>query len=182
MTQKRTNDNEKKSRLPSLLAWAFVLVSVGISGWFGWQGYQLEQTEQKLLSAIETQKKNLQELKQREKIGERMKAADLLNKAENYRTNWSEVYKDLNNAFTKTGQIKFNSVSVNSNNEVSVSAEADDILTAASFLLMVRRDDNFSNAFISNISPQGNAGDGLKYSFNATFDYNKSDIDSSDTK
>ncbi len=172
MNHTQTPEENFGKKWPNYIVAGFVLISIAVAAWFAWQGYQLKQTESQLLIAIENQKQNLVELKEREKIGEKMKAAEILNKAKKYRKNWSQVLKSLNETFTSRGDITFSSVSVDSGNVVKVNASAKDLLTAASFLLMVKRSDDFDNGFISNISPSTTSAEGVsEYQFNATFDY-----------
>jgi len=172
MNHTKNSDEGLKRNWPNFIVGAFVIASIGVAGFIGWQGYQLAQKEQQLLVAIETQKQNLADLKEKEKIGEKMKAAEILNKAKKYRKNWSQVLKDLNETFTDRGAITFNNVAVDAANMVSVQAQAKDILTAASFLVLVKRSDKFENGFISSISPSGTGISGAtQYQFNATFDY-----------
>jgi len=174
MQENKIHDIEKKNPWPNLIAALFVLTSVGIAAYIGWQSYSLSNTSTELKVAIQTQKENLIKLQEREQIGQKMKAAQLLRKAKNYRKNWSVVLNDLNKAFTSTNAIKFNSVSVDNDNTVQVSAKARDFLTAAGFLVLVKRSDVFNNAFISRISPESsNESGGTTYNFNATFDYIK---------
>lgn len=172
MNQTNKSHEDFKTRWPNYIVVVFVLTSVGIAALFGWQSYQLDQQKEQLLSAIETQKQNLITLREQEKIGEKMRAAEILNKAKRYRKNWSQILKDLNETFTDRGVITFNSVTVDSDNTVSVQAKAKDILTAASFLVLVKRSDKFENGFISTISPSSSGvSDSIEYQFNATFDY-----------
>lgn len=172
MNHSNTSGGDLKSNWLNYIIVVFILTSIAIAALFVWQTYQLAQKKEQLLVAIEAQKQNLIDLREREKIGEKMKAAEILTKATNYRKNWSQVLKDLNETFTDRGVITFNSVTVDSANIVSVQAKAKDILTAASFLVMVKRSDKFENGFISSISPS-NTGvlRPIEYQFNATFDY-----------
>lgn len=167
----------KKTNPKNLLNWvalSFIVFSLGISGFFAWQKYDLGQKQKQLTQAIETQKQTLIELKQREQIGERMRAAEILNKAEKYRTNWSVVVKDLNETFTDRSPVVFKSVSVSAEGEISVSAETNDILSAAGFLVLIERSEKFDNGFIGQISPQGEGAEQI-YTFSATFDYLETD-------
>ena len=167
--QHKTTDNKK---WPNLIAAAFVLISVGAAAFLGWQSFQLTQSEQELKLAIDNQKASLIVLKEREKIGEKMKAAELLNKAKTYRKDWSVVLKDINQVFPKRGEIKFNGVSVDASNSVSVQGTAADISNAAQFLSLVKNSDKMKNAFISDIRPASSGDNGpINYNFSATFDY-----------
>lgn len=172
MQENQIHDIEKMNPWPNWIAALFVLTSVGISAYLAWQSYSLNKSFTELKVAIETQKENLTQLKEREQIGQRMKAAQILRKAKNYRKNWSVVLNDLNQTFTTNNAIKFNSVSIDNDNTVQVNAEARDFLTAAGFLVLIKRSDLFDNAFISNITPQSNnESGGTRYSFQANFDY-----------
>lgn len=171
MNQNKHHETNTK-RWPNIIAAIFVVVSVGAAAFIGWQSFQLKQSEQELVIAIENQKTSLIALKEREKIGEKMKAAEILNKAKEYRKNWSEVLTDINQAFPERGEIKFNSVSVDATNAVTVQATASDISNAARFLSLVKSSNKMSNGFISTISPSGSGGEGSSdYNFHATFDY-----------
>lgn len=163
-----TNTKTKKNWLNIALC-AFILFSIGVAGYLGWKGHNFTKQQTQLLTAINTQKQILLELESREQVGARIRAAELLTKAKNYRVSWSQAVKDLEKTFTERGKISFNQVSITPSGEVSVTAESEDLLSAASFLVLVERSDVFENGFISNISTQG-AND-KTYRFSATFNY-----------
>jgi Tfp pilus assembly protein PilN len=170
------NENPKRKtnikKAPNLIAGAFVILSVGAAAFLGWQSFQLKQSEQELIIAIENQKETLITLKEREKIGEKMKAAEILNKAKVYRKDWSVVLKDLNQAFPERGEIKFRNVAVDATDTVTVQGTASDITNAARFLSLVKSSNNLSDGFISTISPASNGLEGnTTYNFNASFQY-----------
>lgn len=173
MQANQTHDIEKKTYWINWIAAFFVCSSIGLAAYLGWQSHHLNQSSEALKVAIETQKENLIKLKEREQIGERMKAAQILGKAKNYRKNWSVVLNDLNQTFTTNSKaLKFNRVAIDNNNTIQVNASTRDILTAAGFLVRIKRSDLFENAFISKISPQSkNESGGTSYNFQATFDY-----------
>lgn len=157
---------------PTFIAVAFIVASIGVAAFIGWQSFQLKQSEQGLILAIENQKTSLVALKEREKIGEKMKAAEILNKAKVYRKNWSKVLTDINQAFPERGEIKFNSVTVDATNRVTVQATASDISNAARFLSLVKASEKMNNGFISTISPAASGQEGvIAYNFSASFDY-----------
>lgn len=172
MQEPQLNETPNGKSWLNIIAALFVATSIGIAAYMTWKIYDLKTTENQLKIAIETQKENLAELREREQIGSKMKAVEILRKARNYRKNWSEVLTDLNNAFTSQGRIKFNSVAVDADNAVEIRAQAPDFLTAASFLVLVKRSDKFDNAFISTIAPKGGREEaGVSYNFSASFDY-----------
>lgn len=172
MQEPQLNKTPKYKSWLNIIAALFVATSIAIAAYMAWKIYDLKTTENQLKVAIETQKENLTELREREQIGSKMRAVEILRKARNYRKNWSEVLNDLNNAFTSQGRIKFNSVTVDADDAVEIRAEAPDFLTAASFLVLVKRSDKFNNAFISTITPKGgNEETSISYNFNASFDY-----------
>ena len=174
MQDNQNLDSEKKNRWPNLIAALFVLTSVGIAAFMGWQNYSLDLKEEGLKAAIENQKESLVTLEKREQIGEQMRAVSILRRAQTYRKNWSVVLSDLNTAFTNDGLVKFNSVSVDNDNTVTIRGEAQDFLAAAGFLILVKRSENFDNAFISTINPSGGTQEEDQfYQFSATFDYVK---------
>ncbi len=171
MNQNQHRETNTK-KWPNIIAAIFVIISVGAAAFLGWQSFQLKQRQKTLILAISTQKQNLIELKEREKIGQKMKAAEILNKAKVYRKNWSKVLTDINQAFPERGQIKFNSISVDATNSVEVQVTSPDISNAARFLSLVKSSDKLSNGFISTISPAiSNENGASTYNFNATFDY-----------
>lgn len=168
-----TNKTARKKQINwlSLIGTLFVLVSLGIAGFFVWQSYNLDNQQSQLVQAIQTQKETLVELKDREKIGERMRAAEILNQAQNYRQSWSKIVTDLNTTFTRRGKIAFNNVTISSEGEITVQAKADSLLTAAGFLVMVNRSDKFENGFINRVAPENTQEESSGYLFNATLNY-----------
>ena len=148
---------------------AFVMVSVVAAVGFGVYNYQLKNQQQQLLDAIDKQKQALATLKEREQVGERMRAADILQKAQNYRVEWSEIVKALKSEVEQPSGITFNSVSVTNGNQVGVQGEAPSLLGVAAWLKLVNSSDSFSHGFVGTISPASE--DKGTYLFSATFEY-----------
>lgn len=169
MSHPKAKKSDDHSAWVTRLAIAFVLLSLVAAAGFGFLNYRLKGQQQQLLSAIENQKQTLETLKQREQVGERMRAAEILKKAQGYRINWSELVAHLEDELQQPSQINFNTVSVQNENQINVQAQAPSLLGVAAWLDLVNRSDSFNQGFVGSIT--GANQDTGTHDFTASFNY-----------
>lgn len=116
-----------------MLLGVFVLLTVGAAGFVGYKKYELDQAIKTNTAKLNTLDTKIQELEQKQKVGEVFRAKQILAKAEGLRTEWSEVFTKLYVLIQSTAGVDLASLSSSGEN-IQVAAKADNFADVSKLL------------------------------------------------
>lgn len=142
------------------------LLSIVFSGYLTIERLTIKNTQVKLEEAIEKKQKSIEKIEKLEKIRERFQAEKILPKLEDYRIEWSDVYKRITEQ--ETYQIRFDSFQTGRNYQVQVSGIARKFEDISKLITDLKKSPYFEGPFVPNING-GNQTSSGEFTFTLDF-------------
>lgn len=149
-----------------------VSVLVGVLGHGAYTWYTSQVVAQGISLQQETLRLKEDEIKtltQKQKVGEKVSAIDIYNRAKAYRIPWSQVVEDV--FANQNSKIRFESFSSGRDKNINIAGTAASLEAVAEFLEALKENTQVVDPFISSVREQGNPPTG--YQFALTFQYNE---------
>lgn len=146
-------ETPRKRSFGGLLLGLFIVTVVGLTGYVTWAKHDLtvkKETLQKLVLTLEAEEKKRIEKEGYSKITALENAQQILEKATQYRVNWSQLYKDVTGL--EQGGITFYNFSADRERIFNVSGITPKMESISALLSYLKKNQKFDDPFVSQIS------------------------------
>ncbi len=151
------------------IAIGFVAITIVFSGVLIWKKYSLTYANANLEKKIEKNITEINNLSQTQKVSKIKESVEILKRAQNYRTEWSQIVGEIIRQEDNT--ISFLNLSAGKDQKVSIKGEGFDWESIALMLERMKANPKFKNPFVHSVMEKPAKQGKSIYTFGLTFQY-----------